>query len=163
MIKETKEQDNKTLELFESIKNVLDIVTQEELINHINEIKKDKTYFCSFQDKICSTIVQESCIAIGITKHDLLNTRYNFNGKRVMAYAISAFVIKSYFQGLSFLYISQRYLNNKISPPNLSKYIKMCENINETIPTDIFIKDVLIKVNLKIKKIYELEKINNHE
>lgn len=151
-------KEDKTAQLFSTVIDVLKIVTHDELINHINLIKEDKIAFASFQDKICNKIVHESCIEIGITRHDLLNTKYSFNGKRVTAFAISTFIIKHYFEGLSFKYIAQNYLNNNVCPSNLTRYVNTCKNLKETVPNDVFVKQSITNIMGKIQKIFDNNK-----
>lgn len=140
---------NPLKQLFVAIADTLEIVDIVDFLNSIKSIKDNATKN-TYKDIVISEIITNVCYEIGITKNDLLNSKYYINGKRTMAIGVCGLIIKSYFEDISFSMIAKEYLNNNVSTSNLIKYSNKYKKLNLNIPDDRFVNTCIQNINAKM-------------
>ena len=138
--------------LLAAISDVLKVVDISTLIEKISQIKQSEGE-PSHQDNIAYIIISEVCSTIGISYDSLKNSRKKLGGKRVFAVGLVIHCLKSHYkEEMSYEEISQKYLNNMFSKPNMSKYARRFIDLNEKVPDDKKAMQIINSINEKIKQ-----------
>ena len=149
--------------IFKAVEDVLQVVEVNDFINHIYNYR-DNYKKSNLQDLVIKKIISETCESVGIPENDVLRTKFNHQGKRVMALGLIGMQIKSCFPQLSFQRICVE-LNNNVNVSNLQRYVKIYKDFkpNTKNKQDIATAKMIDTLNYKILNYIRNEKLRTEK